>query len=49
MIQVVRPGDTLSALSRRYGVPVEEIAWCNQIPDPDVLQNEKADQQGINS
>ena len=37
MIYVVRPGDTLSAISRRFGLPVEQIAWLNQIPDPDVL------------
>lgn len=37
MIYVVQPGDTLYSLSRRFGTPVEEIAWLNQIPDPNVL------------
>ena len=37
MIYVVQPGDTLWAISRRFGVAVAEIAWLNQIPDPNVL------------
>ena len=37
MIVVVRRGDTLYSISRRTGVPVEDIALLNQIPDPDVL------------
>ena len=37
MIHVVRRGDTLYGISRRYGVPVEVLAWLNQLPDPDVL------------
>lgn len=37
MIYVVRPGDTLWSISRRYGVPVAEIARLNQLPEPDVL------------
>ena len=37
MIYVVKPGDTLYSLSRRFGVPVETIAWLNQIPDPNVI------------
>ena len=37
MIYVVQPGDTLWKLSQETGISVEEIAWLNQIPDPDVL------------
>lgn len=37
MIHVVRRGDTLYGLSRRYGVPVPVLVWLNQIPDPNVL------------
>lgn len=37
MIVVVQPGDTLSGLSRMYGVSVAQLAYDNQIPDPDVL------------
>ena len=37
MIYVVQPGDTLYSLSRRFGTSVREIAWLNQIPDPNVL------------
>ena len=37
MIHVVRRGDTLYRISRRYGGPVEVLAWLNQLPDPDVL------------
>ena len=37
MIYVVRPGDTLYGISRQFGVPVETIAWLNQIPDPNVI------------
>ena len=37
MIYVVRRGDTLYSISRRFGVPVEVLTWLNQIPDPDVL------------
>lgn len=37
MIHVVRRGDTLYGISRRYGVPVEVLAWLNQLPNPDVL------------
>lgn len=32
---VVRPGDTLSALSNRFGTSVEMLVWLNDIPDPD--------------
>jgi len=31
---VVRPGETLWRIARRYGVTVEEIARANGIPDP---------------
>ena len=37
MIDTVRRGDTLYAISRRFGVPVREIARINQIPNPNVL------------
>ena len=37
MIYVVKRGDTLSAISRRFGVGVETLVWMNQIPNPDVL------------
>lgn len=31
---VVRPGDTLTAISRRHGVSIAEITRLNQLPDP---------------
>lgn len=37
MIVVVQPGDTLSGIARTYGVSVAQLAYDNQIPDPDVL------------
>lgn len=37
MIYTVRRGDTLYAISRRFGVSVAEIARLNQIPEPNVL------------
>ncbi len=37
IIHVVAPGDTLYAISRRYGVSVGAIAAANSIPDPNVL------------
>ena len=37
MIYVVRPGDTLYALSQKYGVSVLDLARLNQIPDPNIL------------
>lgn len=37
MIYVVKPGDTLYALSQRFGVSVLDIARLNQIPDPNIL------------
>ena len=36
-IYVVKKGDTLSALSRRFGVGVPELAAVNQLSDPGVL------------
>lgn len=36
-IYVVKKGDTLSALSRRFGVGVSEIAEVNQLNDPGIL------------
>lgn len=37
MIYVVKPGDTLYALSQRFGISVLELARLNQIPDPNIL------------
>ena len=37
MIYTVKAGDTLYSIARRFGRTVEELAWLNQIPDPDVL------------
>ena len=37
MIYVVQPGDTLSAISRRFGVGQQQILWLNQIPEGDSL------------
>ena len=36
-IHVVRPGDTLYALAGQYGVPLEQILWDNQLPNPSQL------------
>lgn len=36
-IYVVRPGDTLFVIARRFGVTIESIAQLNDIPDPNVL------------
>lgn len=37
-IHVVRPGDTLWSIARRYGVPVQAIAEANRLADPDALR-----------
>lgn len=37
MIHVVRRGDTLWSLGRRYGVPWTEMTYVNQLRDPDQL------------
>lgn len=37
VIYTVRPGDTLWAISRRYGIPVDAIAALNQLPNGDLL------------
>ncbi len=37
MIYVVKPGDTLFSISRRFGIPSGEIAQLNQLEDPNVL------------
>jgi len=37
VIHVVVPGDTLYAISRRYGVSIESVAAANGISDPNVL------------
>ncbi|MCS6925545.1 MAG: M23 family metallopeptidase [Candidatus Binatia bacterium] len=34
----MRPGDTLSAIGQRYGVPYQEIARLNNIRDPDRIE-----------
>ncbi|MFN3336023.1 MAG: LysM peptidoglycan-binding domain-containing protein [Thermomicrobium sp.] len=34
---VVQPGETLSGIAARYGVPVRELAKVNRIADPDVI------------
>ncbi len=34
----VKPGDTLWAISRRYGVSVDKLARLNAIKNPDVLR-----------
>lgn len=37
IIHTVRPGDTLYLLSKKYGVPVEEISSANRLENPNVL------------
>lgn len=34
----VRPGDTLYQIGRRYGVPYQEIARLNDLPDPNRIE-----------
>lgn len=34
----VRPGDTLSAIGQRYGIPYQEIARLNNLRDPDRIE-----------
>ncbi len=36
-IHVVRPGDTLYAIARQYGVPMAQLLNDNQLPDPSRL------------
>lgn len=36
-IHVVRPGDTLSSIAARYGVPLSVLLNDNQLPDPERL------------
>lgn len=36
-VYVVRGGDTLSSIARRFGCDLEDLAWVNQIADPNVL------------
>lgn len=38
VIHIVQAGDTLSGLSQRYDVPVEDIIAANQIENPNFLQ-----------
>ena len=37
MIYVVQRGDTLWTLSQRFGIPWRDLAWVNQLRDPDEL------------
>ena len=34
-IYIVRPGDSLYAIARRFGVSVNRLVYDNQIADPD--------------
>ncbi|GHU82872.1 hypothetical protein AGMMS50284_5460 [Clostridia bacterium] len=34
---IVRPGDSLYTISRRYGVPVSDILDFNTIEDPNLI------------
>lgn len=34
---IVKPGDTLSAISKAYGVTVQQIVDANDIPNPDLI------------
>ena len=36
-VYIVRPGDTLYRLARRYATTVENLAWINQLSDPNRL------------
>ena len=36
-IYVVRRGDTVSQIARRYSVPADSVIFANQLQDPDVL------------
>lgn len=37
MIYVVKPGDTLLSISRRFGIPTQEVARLNQLENPNML------------
>ncbi|GAB4232425.1 MAG: hypothetical protein Kow00109_04870 [Acidobacteriota bacterium] len=37
-VHVVRPGETLSTIARRYGISLEELAAANGLADPDHLR-----------
>lgn len=37
MIHIVKQGDSLYAIAKRFGTTVESIVSINEIPDPDVL------------
>ena len=36
-IYIVRPGDTLTGIARRFGTTVEKLAFDNQLSDPSRL------------
>ena len=38
LVHTVRPGDTLSAIGVRYGIPFREISQLNNLVDPDKIQ-----------
>jgi LysM repeat protein len=37
-VHIVRKGDTLSRISKSYGLTIKELQNINQLPDPDKLQ-----------
>jgi LysM repeat protein len=37
-VHVVRPGDTLTGLSRLYGIPLDAVAQANSIQDQDLIR-----------
>jgi LysM repeat protein len=38
VVHVVQPGDSLSTIAAKYGVPMEAIAKANEIQDPNVIK-----------
>lgn len=38
LVHTVRPGDTLSAIGVRYGVPFQDISRLNDLADPDKIE-----------
>jgi len=37
MTYVIRPGDTLSSIARRFNTTVEELVRLNNIANPDLI------------
>lgn len=37
IIHIVKPGDTLSGLAKKYGTTVQAIAQTNNIKNPDII------------